>query len=189
MRARFERRGLRMPAVNEKQADFLVGARVLENPRGTAPGFWAAKNGVEIVVLPGVPSEMREIMEGSVLPILRERAEGRRIASARPADRRHGRVLRRRDGRAHLREVAGASGHDPRLSRRGPASPASSGRAGARERGPRRHGARLPRSAGQPDLRTGRRGPERGGRPAAASVAADPVGGGILHGRDDLGAS
>jgi nicotinamide-nucleotide amidase len=76
MRARFERRGLRMPAVNEKQADFLVGARVLENPRGTAPGFWAAKNGVEIVVLPGVPSEMREIMEGSVLPILRDRARG-----------------------------------------------------------------------------------------------------------------
>ena len=76
MRARFERRGLRMPAVNEKQADFLVGARVLENPRGTAPGFWGAKNGVEIVVLPGVPSEMREIMEGSVLPILRERAKG-----------------------------------------------------------------------------------------------------------------
>jgi len=76
MRARFERRGLRMPAVKEKQADFLVGARVLENPRGTAPGFWAAKNGIEIVVLPGVPSEMREIMEGSVLPILRERARG-----------------------------------------------------------------------------------------------------------------
>src|SRR5262245_36972247 len=76
MRARFERRGLRMPAVNEKQADFLVGARVLENPRGTAPGFWAAQNGVEIVVLPGVPSEMREIMEGSVLPVLRERAKG-----------------------------------------------------------------------------------------------------------------
>jgi nicotinamide-nucleotide amidase len=76
MRARFERRGLRMPAVNEKQADFLVGARVLENPRGTAPGFWATRDGVEVVILPGVPSEMREIMEGSVLPILRERAGG-----------------------------------------------------------------------------------------------------------------
>ena len=76
MRARFERRGIRMPAVNEKQADFLVGARVLENPRGTVPGFWAVKKEVEIVVLPGVPSEMREIMEGSVLPVLRERSGG-----------------------------------------------------------------------------------------------------------------
>lgn len=76
MRARFERRGIRMPEVNEKQADFLVGARVLENPRGTAPGFWAERKGVEIVVLPGVPSEMREIMEESVLPPLRERSGG-----------------------------------------------------------------------------------------------------------------
>lgn len=75
MRARFESRGVRMPAVNEKQADFLTGAHVLENPRGTAPGFWAEKEGVEIVILPGVPAEMREIVEESVLPRLRSRAE------------------------------------------------------------------------------------------------------------------
>ncbi len=77
IRARFEARGIRMPSVNEKQADFIVGARVLENPRGTAPGFWARGRGVEIVILPGVPSEMREIMEESVLPELRERAGGK----------------------------------------------------------------------------------------------------------------
>lgn len=76
IRARFQARGLRMPAVNEKQADFLVGARVLENPRGTAPGFWAQGRGVEVVILPGVPSEMREIMEDSVLPELARRAGG-----------------------------------------------------------------------------------------------------------------
>jgi nicotinamide-nucleotide amidase len=63
-----------MPAVNEKQADFIVGAQVLANPRGTAPGFWAAKDGVEIVILPGVPSEMKEIMEESVLPALKNRS-------------------------------------------------------------------------------------------------------------------
>jgi len=76
MRARFERRGIRMAPTNEKQADFLVGARVLSNPRGTAPGFWAEKEGVELVILPGVPSEMREIMEGSVLPVLADRSAG-----------------------------------------------------------------------------------------------------------------
>jgi nicotinamide-nucleotide amidase len=74
MRARFERRGIPMAAVNEKQADFLVGATVLENARGTAPGFWARGHGVEIIVLPGVPSEMREIMEASILPELKRRA-------------------------------------------------------------------------------------------------------------------
>ncbi|MDQ2869318.1 MAG: CinA family nicotinamide mononucleotide deamidase-related protein, partial [Acidobacteriota bacterium] len=76
MRARFESRGVRMAAVNEKQADFIEGARVLENPRGTAPGFWGRKGSCEIVVLPGVPSEMREIMEQSVLPELTRRAGG-----------------------------------------------------------------------------------------------------------------
>ena len=76
MRERFARRGFEMPACNAKQADFIVGARVLENPRGTAPGFWAERDGVEVVVLPGVPSEMREIMEESVLPVLRERGGG-----------------------------------------------------------------------------------------------------------------
>jgi nicotinamide-nucleotide amidase len=74
MRERFARRGIPMPSTNEKQADFIVGARVLENPRGTAPGFWIEAGDNEYVVLPGVPSEMREIMEERVLPVLRERA-------------------------------------------------------------------------------------------------------------------
>jgi len=76
MRQRFAHRGFEMPACNAKQADFIVGARVLENPRGTAPGFWGEQGGTEIVILPGVPSEMKEIMESSVLPVLRERAGG-----------------------------------------------------------------------------------------------------------------
>ena len=59
---------VRMPAVNEKQGDVPEGARVLENPRGTAPGFWLEKDGVQIGILPGVPSEMREIFEQRVAP-------------------------------------------------------------------------------------------------------------------------
>lgn len=70
MRRRWERRGVPMPAVNEKQADVPEGARVLPNARGTAPGFWLVKDGVGVIVLPGVPSEMREIFEESVAPEL-----------------------------------------------------------------------------------------------------------------------
>jgi nicotinamide-nucleotide amidase len=70
MRRRWERRGVPMPAVNEKQADFIEGARVLANPRGTAPGFWLDARGVQVVILPGVPSEMREIYGGSIEPEL-----------------------------------------------------------------------------------------------------------------------
>jgi len=77
MRTRFERRGFPMPECNAKQADFIVGADVLANPRGTAPGFRGRKGGVEIVILPGVPSEMREIFETLVLPPLREQTGGR----------------------------------------------------------------------------------------------------------------
>lgn len=76
MRQRFERRGIAMPACNEKQADFIVGARVLENPKGTAPGFWARRGETDVVVLPGVPSEMKEIFENRVLPELSESAGG-----------------------------------------------------------------------------------------------------------------
>jgi nicotinamide-nucleotide amidase len=76
MRQRFERRGIAMPACNEKQADFIAGARVLENPNGTAPGFWARRGETDVVVLPGVPSEMKEIFENRVLPALAENAGG-----------------------------------------------------------------------------------------------------------------
>lgn len=70
MRKRWERRGVPMPAVNEKQADVPEGSRVLANPRGTAPGFWLQKDDTNVIVLPGVPSEMREIFDRSVAPEL-----------------------------------------------------------------------------------------------------------------------
>jgi nicotinamide-nucleotide amidase len=76
MRQRFERRGIAMPECNAKQADFLVGARVLENPHGTAPGFWARRGETDVIILPGVPSEMKEIFENRVLPVLQEEAGG-----------------------------------------------------------------------------------------------------------------
>ena len=76
MRQRFERRGIAMPECNAKQADFIVGARVLENPKGTAPGFWAQRGETEIVVLPGVPSEMKEIFDNRVFPVLAEQGGG-----------------------------------------------------------------------------------------------------------------
>jgi len=77
------RRGIRMPAVNEKQGDVPQGARVLENPRGTAPGFWLEKDGVEIVILPGVPSEMREIFEQRVAPFLGRAGAGESVTRRR----------------------------------------------------------------------------------------------------------
>lgn len=59
--------------VNRAQADLPASCTVLENPRGTASGMWFERNGKVFVSLPGVPYEMRAIMESGVLPQLKER--------------------------------------------------------------------------------------------------------------------
>lgn len=48
-------------------------AELLYNKMGTAPGMWLEKDGQVIVSMPGVPYEMKYIMENAVLPRLRER--------------------------------------------------------------------------------------------------------------------
>lgn len=57
---------------NLKQAEVPDNCTVLPNKRGTAPGMWFEKDGVVYVSLPGVPHEMKGLMESSVLPRLKE---------------------------------------------------------------------------------------------------------------------
>ncbi len=73
LRARFALRGIEMPAINEKQAYAVEGARVLKNPRGSAPGVWLEEGDSVVVLLPGVPKEMRGMFEEEVLPDLSRR--------------------------------------------------------------------------------------------------------------------
>lgn len=70
LRERFRRRGYEMPAVNAKQADLIEGATVLPNHRGTAPGYLVEDAGRTIVLLPGVPHEMKALFTESVVPLL-----------------------------------------------------------------------------------------------------------------------
>jgi nicotinamide-nucleotide amidase len=70
LKERFRRRGIEMPAVNEKQADVIEGAVVLANPRGSAPGFLVVAAGSTIVLLPGVPLEMKGMWADAVEPLL-----------------------------------------------------------------------------------------------------------------------
>jgi nicotinamide-nucleotide amidase len=65
-----------MPAVNRTQAEVPAGATVLPNPRGTAPGLWVEDQGRVVVMLPGVPSEMRGLLAEEVLPRLAARGAG-----------------------------------------------------------------------------------------------------------------
>jgi nicotinamide-nucleotide amidase len=79
---RFARFGRVAPERNRGQAEVPRGAVVLSNRWGTAPGLWlegeaqagqGARRGIAIL-LPGVPSEMRNLLRHEVLPRLAGKA-------------------------------------------------------------------------------------------------------------------
>ena len=86
LEARFRRMGRwPMPPANRRQAEVPEGATVLPNPRGTAPGLWLEDpRGRVAVLLPGVPREMRGLLEEEVLPRLARRSTNlRRVVRSR----------------------------------------------------------------------------------------------------------
>src|SRR5262249_49523545 len=81
LRAFFASRGIAMPERNVKQAWVLPSATPLPNPLGTAPGWWAERDGKVIVAMPGVPHEMMRMWDPELAPRLRPRTG----ASSSPA--------------------------------------------------------------------------------------------------------
>jgi nicotinamide-nucleotide amidase len=71
LRAYFAGRGIAMPARNVKQAWIIPSVTSLRNPVGTAPGWWAERDGKIVVAMPGVPHEMMRMWEHEVVPRLR----------------------------------------------------------------------------------------------------------------------
>lgn len=61
--------------LNRKQALVPSKATVLHNKYGTAPGMWFEENGKVIISLPGVPYEMKALIENQVLPRIQQRYE------------------------------------------------------------------------------------------------------------------
>jgi nicotinamide-nucleotide amidase len=59
-----------MPQSNLRQAQHPAGAELLANPRGTAPGLAVQHDGKWIFCVPGVPSEMENLLFTEVLPRL-----------------------------------------------------------------------------------------------------------------------
>jgi nicotinamide-nucleotide amidase len=57
--------------VNRKQAEVPDNCTIIQNPQGTAPGMHFNINGKHIFCMPGVPFEMKAIMESSVLPYIK----------------------------------------------------------------------------------------------------------------------
>lgn len=104
--AKFARFNARMSPNNRVQAMLPEGAVAIPNPAGTAPGFYVEHDGAIILSLPGVPREMKAMLEQTVLPLLRQRLGAPRVIKTR--------ILRTAGiGESHIDEQIG---HLERLS-------------------------------------------------------------------------
>ena len=77
LRAYFKARGREMPESNLRQADVPTGASLVPQMPGTAPGLVCPLGGADgkvVYAVPGVPYEMRIMLEGTVIPDLKRRA-------------------------------------------------------------------------------------------------------------------
>jgi len=70
----FTSRGRTMALNNLRQAEVPLGATVIPQVRGTAPGLICRLGDRSIYAVPGVPGEMREMVERAVIPDLVARA-------------------------------------------------------------------------------------------------------------------
>lgn len=81
--ARFARFGRRMSPNNRQQAYLPEGAIAIENPVGTAPIFIVDQGDGIVIVLPGVPREMKHLLEHEIIPWLRNRLDLQSTIKAR----------------------------------------------------------------------------------------------------------
>lgn len=64
----------RDPSENNKRQAFIpTGAVAIPNPMGTAPAFYIEENKKIVFSLPGVPSEMKTLLNSHVLPIIKSK--------------------------------------------------------------------------------------------------------------------
>ncbi len=73
---RFAAMGRRLSPNNRKQAEVLVGAEVLDNPNGSAPGQLFERAGKALFLFPGVPFELDGMAAAFLVPWLERRSGG-----------------------------------------------------------------------------------------------------------------
>ena len=83
IREMFAARGRRMADNNLRQALVPVGATVIPQTRGTAPGLICPVGDKVVYAVPGVPHEMRDMVERVILPDLRRRAGDANVIASR----------------------------------------------------------------------------------------------------------
>ncbi len=70
IKERFKNRGIDLNKLNRDQALMPEACQVLHNKVGTAPGMWFEKNDTIFISVPGVPFEMKYLVEHKILPRL-----------------------------------------------------------------------------------------------------------------------
>jgi nicotinamide-nucleotide amidase len=70
-----------MPLSNIKQAAVIPAAEIIQNPRGTAPGWWIERDNRIVITMPGPPREMQLMWTKEILPRLQRRIVGAVIVS------------------------------------------------------------------------------------------------------------
>ncbi len=68
----FQRKGRELTELNRKQAELPEICSKITNKYGTAPGMWFERDASVFVSMPGVPFEMKHMMEDTILPKIRE---------------------------------------------------------------------------------------------------------------------
>lgn len=76
---RFNLRGIDMNKLNRDQALLPAACTILPNKLGTAPGMWFEQNNTIFVSMPGVPFEMKYLVEYELLPRLRKTGKTKAI--------------------------------------------------------------------------------------------------------------
>ncbi len=79
----FASRNRRMPEINMRQAMVPVGASIIPQRRGTAPGLICPVGDKVIYAVPGVPFELYEMFERAILPDLLARSGSQSVIASR----------------------------------------------------------------------------------------------------------
>ena len=72
IKERFRKRGIHFSDLNKSQAMLPKKATILPNKLGTAAGMWFEEQGKIVISLPGVPFEMKGLIDAEVLPRLKQ---------------------------------------------------------------------------------------------------------------------
>ena len=72
---------IEMPPSNIKQATVIPSAKIIQNPQGTAPGWWIERDNRILITMPGPPREMQLMWTKEILPRLQQKVASSVIVS------------------------------------------------------------------------------------------------------------